>query len=250
MSSRYGYLSYDVALEVTRYLKKETHYVPLKAAFNNFQTLEISLRGANTTFQEYIFEILDNLYTDLGMVDSPDDEHMHKLLRYDVAHYACQLGQEECIRNAYLAYAFSQHGPISPDFWPAVFCGAVQHPTGAEVAFRSLLNRLRTLTVTEGDRAENSREINAIIAGFRCLRSEELQTSAFDIARQGTDHLQRSHRINMFVAVASGSYSGLMMSLTYLTNNYRNLEVELGSLAEIFRLFGTHIHSEELERMV
>lgn len=243
-------MSYDVALEVTRYLKKETNYVPLKAAFNNFQILEISLRNSNTTIREYIYEILETLYTDIGMVDSAEDDHMHKLLRYDVANYACQLGQEECIRNAYLAYAFGQQGQIAPDFWPAVFCGAVQHPTGAEAAFRSLTNRLRTLTATEGDRAENSREINAIIAGFGCLRATELQISAFDIVRQGIDHLQRSHRINMFVAVASGSFSGLRMSMSYLTSNYKNLETELGSLEQIFQLFGTQIHTQELEDMV
>lgn len=240
-------MSYDVALEVTKYLKKETHYVPLKAAFNNFQTLETSLRGSNTTFHEYIYEILDNLYKDLGMGDIPADSHLRKLLRYDVAYYACRFGQLQCIETA---YAILQYGTTSPDIQPAVFCGAVQHTNGARAAFESLIHRLNFITATESDKAENSREIGSIIEAIQCLKTPELQESALDIVRYGLNDLERSHRIDIFVAVASGSYDGLVRSVVYLRNNYRNIELELGSLEAVFNALGTHIHTEELEATV
>ena len=40
-----GLLSYEVALNATKYLRKEMEYVPWLAAFNNLRYLDVMLRS-------------------------------------------------------------------------------------------------------------------------------------------------------------------------------------------------------------
>ncbi|CAG2054125.1 unnamed protein product, partial [Timema podura] len=102
--ARAGILDYVSALDVTRYLYRETDYIPWYSAFNAFNFLNIRLRGASPAgyqlFKDYILGQLEDLYNSLEFLVRATDDHVTKLLRTNVLSWACTFDHEGCVSNA------------------------------------------------------------------------------------------------------------------------------------------------------
>ncbi|EDV25745.1 uncharacterized protein TRIADDRAFT_35766 [Trichoplax adhaerens] len=98
--ARVGQTTYDIALGTTKYLTKETTYIPwytATAALGEISSM-ISYRESYGSFQKYYLQQLKPLLDTIRFEDV--GSHTQKLLRTRVMSIGCGLGYKPCLDNA------------------------------------------------------------------------------------------------------------------------------------------------------
>ena len=115
-------LDYEIALDLTKYLERETEYLPWKASFSSLDyiTSMLSRSSGNRFFkvgsvllyftenlnyflscsQKYLKKLVTPLYQHLGFSKKDNDTILTKLLRKRALSLACTVGNRECTSNA------------------------------------------------------------------------------------------------------------------------------------------------------
>ncbi|CAG0878546.1 unnamed protein product [Darwinula stevensoni] len=95
-------VSYDVPLEMTKYLRKETHVVPWKAA--NRHLIILGSRSTNLPFykllQEYVADLVDPVLEQLGWDVKPEDGFLTRKLRVLAIRLGGHFENPRCLREA------------------------------------------------------------------------------------------------------------------------------------------------------
>jgi aminopeptidase N len=98
-----GVISYDIALAIVSYLKRETDYIPWYTAMVAFDKLNYILKGTDSyaDFQKFVKILVRRLYakydfSEIGDITPP--EQLAVELSIDLL---CRLGDEKCLANAY-----------------------------------------------------------------------------------------------------------------------------------------------------
>nr|XP_060635604.1 glutamyl aminopeptidase [Anolis sagrei ordinatus] len=94
-------LSYSYALNLTRYLKNETEYIPWQRAIVSVSYLGDMLEDDDTLypkFQEYFRSLVKPIADQLGWKN--DGDHINSLLRTTVLEFACAMNDPEALGNA------------------------------------------------------------------------------------------------------------------------------------------------------
>ncbi|CAG9772964.1 unnamed protein product [Ceutorhynchus assimilis] len=129
-----GYLSYDIALNVTLYLTNEREYVPWKAAITNLQFLhKMFIRsGYFDKFKIYLISILRDFYIELTFKESSNEDPTRVLNRMEIIDYACKLGLKDCVLQAVQQFQNWRNSAnpdkenlINPDLRQTVYCTAI-----------------------------------------------------------------------------------------------------------------------------
>lgn len=73
-------VSYDIALEMTKYLKKETHFVPWDVVSNKLKTIRNLLYYTELypLFKNYAMKLVNEAYISIGEWDVNPEEHLKK----------------------------------------------------------------------------------------------------------------------------------------------------------------------------
>uniref|UniRef100_A0A8C5NL72 Aminopeptidase n=1 Tax=Junco hyemalis TaxID=40217 RepID=A0A8C5NL72_JUNHY len=98
---RPGLVNYTVPLELTKYLGKETDYLPWNRAISAVTYLANMLEDDKTLyplFQKYFRNLVKPTVEELGWEDSGD--HLQRLLRASVLDFACSMNDSESLNNA------------------------------------------------------------------------------------------------------------------------------------------------------
>ncbi|XP_063244276.1 glutamyl aminopeptidase-like isoform X1 [Bacillus rossius redtenbacheri] len=97
-----GLLDYGTALDLSRYLRRETEYVPWAAASSNIAFLRSMLSGttAYPKLRKYVRHLIHDIYNEVGWEVTPDESHLKKLLRVKVLSLACAYGLPEGLAEA------------------------------------------------------------------------------------------------------------------------------------------------------
>lgn len=134
--ARAGLLNYQVALNVTMYLKHEPEYVPWKAAIValNFIDSMLVKTGNYNMFKDYYLSLLSKVYNMVGFEDPPNSDMLTVHKRVDVLTAACHLGLSDCITQSIKKFNMWFHegnpdnnNPISPNLKDVVYCTAIKH---------------------------------------------------------------------------------------------------------------------------
>ncbi|KAJ8889377.1 hypothetical protein PR048_008876 [Dryococelus australis] len=149
-----GVVGYPLALELSRYLTRETDYVPWYAALGAFTRLDARLRGAAHLhyhdFKMYVRGLLQKAVDEVGFDARPSDSHVTKLLRGLVMKWACNLGDQNCISNATKQLADSMADPssnrIDPDMAAVVYCNGLRY--GGEMEWQFLWQKYLSSNVS------------------------------------------------------------------------------------------------------
>ncbi|XP_072899156.1 glutamyl aminopeptidase [Hemitrygon akajei] len=94
-------LQYSVALNVTKYLKNETDYLPWSVTVSSIAYIRRMLQDDYSLypkFQAYWKEQVKPIASMLGWTDT--GTHLERLLRSEVLDLACRMGDTEALRNA------------------------------------------------------------------------------------------------------------------------------------------------------
>ncbi|XP_037945830.1 glutamyl aminopeptidase-like [Teleopsis dalmanni] len=94
-------LSYDIALDMTKYLEKENDFVPWYVAATKLQSLQVSLRytDAYIDYLAYARNLLDKIYSQVTW-EVKEEDHLNNRLRVSVLTAACSLGVPDCLNEA------------------------------------------------------------------------------------------------------------------------------------------------------
>ncbi|XP_070560484.1 aminopeptidase N-like [Ptychodera flava] len=131
--ARSGDVDAVLAFRVIEHLKTEDNLSPWQAAIRNLQYVRDMLETSPSygNLQSYIRSLVDPKYTELGWDFSDEDTQLEYHLRLDIIKLACELNNNNCVREAQDLYSKWMEDPdknsIRGDLRATVMCTAIQH---------------------------------------------------------------------------------------------------------------------------
>ncbi|XP_053392868.1 glutamyl aminopeptidase-like [Mercenaria mercenaria] len=98
--ARGGYIGYDVAMEMTKYLDQEQHHLPWDSAYSGITYLKDMFMTSGDFdylrkyFAKKVRPVLDRLTWEDG------ESHLDKLMRSNIIQLACDFVDDDCLSNA------------------------------------------------------------------------------------------------------------------------------------------------------
>ncbi|XP_054768522.2 aminopeptidase N-like [Lytechinus pictus] len=141
--ARAGRVDYPIALDLTRYLAKETEYVSWKVVLEYFSHIKdmISIDASYGYLERYMLQQVQSLYDQLGWDDDPEtDSLLEQLNRINAIDTSCKYNNQDCLDKASALYAEYMDidsnntenksdydiNPISPNLRASTYCYAIQ----------------------------------------------------------------------------------------------------------------------------
>ncbi|XP_018791450.1 PREDICTED: aminopeptidase N [Bactrocera latifrons] len=229
--ARGAYLSYETALNLTRYLKHEMDHVPWKAAMTAFNFIDSMLvnQGDYDILKNYLLDLLENVYKDVSPNNFTDDadkgEDMLKLFkRVEILNMACHLGHRDCILES--ARHFQNwievpnpdtNNPIPPNLRGIVYCTAIQY--GNEFEWDFAFQRYRSTSV--------STEKELLLSALGCSLEPWILSRYLRRSISGDD-IRKQDVYRVFAAVSS-NVVGQQIAFDFMRNNWNQIKNYLGS---------------------
>ncbi|XP_029666932.1 aminopeptidase N-like [Formica exsecta] len=129
--ARAGYLNYDSALQITKYLNEETDYIPWYAAIRAFDYLDRILQGMENhdKYHAYVAQKIEKFANEVNYTD-PEGSHVTKLGKVLALDTACKYGQKDCenFAKGELEQWLKEKGgkKLSPDLRRGIICAGLR----------------------------------------------------------------------------------------------------------------------------
>ncbi|XP_071492862.1 aminopeptidase N-like [Diadema antillarum] len=143
-----GRVNLSLALDLTRYLKYETEYVPWKGALVTFAYVDTMLRTTPVygIFKEYLLYQAKTVYDFVGWNNT--GPHQEKLLRVVILQQMCAYGHQGCIEMVQELFENATSGQtIPPDFRSFVYSARVA--SGGIGTWESTWSQYKSSTAAE-----------------------------------------------------------------------------------------------------
>ncbi|KAF2901175.1 hypothetical protein ILUMI_05010 [Ignelater luminosus] len=128
--AKWDYILFEIPLNLSKYLTRETHYLPLASFLGNISSFKSALTFTDTyrNFQNYIISILNGAYNYLGFEEKVGDSHLDKLNRINILTWFSDMGHQEYRDFALKKFREwkSNKTSLSADMEVPIFCGAMQ----------------------------------------------------------------------------------------------------------------------------
>lgn len=251
----FEYISLNHTLDLMKYVKQETDFIPLISAFKAFKGFSLKFRHENSEhMQKLLWDTIEMNYKKFPLLNySPTtDTHINKLLRMDVVQFACAVGLENCVNDAKTIY-HDDTRILPVDFHPAIYCGAMQTNTllESQQTFVKYINHLTALLSSATIRRNNLVEINNIISGIGCSSEAEVLTSTLNLSLVvSTINFTPEDRNTLFASVVKGSILGTSLALDRLNSSFPEMRQMYFSIQSAFSAFEGYIGTNELRNKV
>ncbi|XP_060595216.1 glutamyl aminopeptidase-like [Ruditapes philippinarum] len=102
--ARAGYISYELALEMTKYLDKEYHHLPWDSAYSGITYIKdmFITSGHFDSLRKYFAKKVRPVMDRLTWEDG--DSHLDKLMRSNIIQLACEFADTYCLGNATMKF--------------------------------------------------------------------------------------------------------------------------------------------------
>ncbi|CAH8473491.1 unnamed protein product [Schistosoma margrebowiei] len=161
-------VSYDVYLNLTKYLKKEDQYVVWETTRRALSYLDrmLAMDESYGAFQAYLRTLVDDPLKSVDWTTMKEDkDHMKHMLRLTLTRLACQAEHHSCVKMATEYYRNWMINPsqnlIPPSLRPAVYCTAIR--IGGQKEWEFLKQRLLEVDIKEDEK-------NSILQALSCSR--------------------------------------------------------------------------------
>jgi len=249
--ARSGRLSYDIAMDVTSYLGKETEYVPWRTAINNLGYLQTMLirTPAYGSFKKYMLKMLEPLYQSVGFTDSTSDDHLTQHKRRTALQKACDLEHPDCLLKASELYKTWMENPtnytISPNLKLLVYCVGIKQ--GGETEWNFAWEQYLKANVAS--------EKQSLLSALGCTNKIWLLSKYLGMSYKAGTGIRKQDAATAFYAVAGNDF-GRDLAWNYLRNNWKHITDYYGSgLFALGRVisagaskFSTKLKLKELEQ--
>lgn len=210
-------LSYEIALELSSFLERETDYIVWYSFFDTLDFLDVALsaNGNYETFKQYILTLLGKIYQNLTAEESDNDSHFTKLSRSTILPYLCRYGHVECRETALRSlreWEENDEQMVPPNLQAAFFCAAIAE--GDEDDWDFLYSKYYETPQTR------SNQRSRIISGLGCSQDKTVLYNYLNLAINSSSDLESKHRTSVFSAVYKSGTFGLTTTFEYVKENY------------------------------
>ncbi|XP_044260023.1 aminopeptidase N [Tribolium madens] len=222
-----GYLDYNIALNVTKYLKQEREYVPWKAALTSLDFMyQMFVRTAHfDKFKKYLLDLVNDFYHELGFNENENDQHLTFYNRFEINSRACKLGVHDCIINAVQQFETWRNSPdpdkrnlISANLREIVYCAAIS--VGGQEEWDFAWKRYLNANV------ENEKEI--LLMALGCSKEIWILSRYLEWAITENSGIRKHDSARVFAAVASNPI-GQQLAYRFLKTHWNRLRTYLGT---------------------
>ncbi|XP_012262215.2 aminopeptidase N-like [Athalia rosae] len=229
--ARAKYLNYKVALPITRYLTRETHYSPWTSAFTGFNHLNTMLASSEAyqDFKDYVLSLVAPIHEALGFEERPEDTHTQKLLRLNANSWACKMGSLSCQNKAeellleYYADPNPTDSTISPDLKAWVYCEGLRK---ANVSVWNFLWKRYLSTDFSGEQT-------LILSSLGCSQNEEILNNYLALSISPNSTIRSQDTYSIFSSVYTSSPSNVDVAFDFLAKNYEAISEFYGGMNRI-----------------
>ncbi|XP_069686792.1 aminopeptidase N-like isoform X2 [Periplaneta americana] len=226
--ARAGKLDYDVALNVTRYLAtREEHYVPWRAALQNFDFLNTVLRETTVygKFQMYMIKMLKTIKMTLGFEPKTDEPQPRTLLRPKILSWLSKMDDPDVVlwaKNLFQQWRNStkpdENNPIPVDMRDVVYCTAVKAGGLAEWDF--VLQRYLAAK-------DKPSESDVLLVSLACTKQEWLLVTLLEKTLQKNGEIRLQDTIRVWGVMPTGATSS-RIAFNYVRNNWATIHEKAG----------------------
>ncbi|KAJ4432389.1 hypothetical protein ANN_21008, partial [Periplaneta americana] len=233
--ARAGKLDYDVALNVTRYLAtREEHYVPWRAALQNFDFLNTVLRETTVygkfqmiarMFQMYMLKMLKTIKMTLGFEPKTDEPQPRTLLRPKILSWLSKMDDPDVVlwaKNLFQQWRNStkpdENNPIPVDMRDVVYCTAVKAGGRAEWDF--VLQRYLAAK-------DKPSESDVLLVSLACTKQEWLLVTLLEKTLQKNGEIRLQDTIRVWGVMPTGATSS-RIAFNYVRNNWATIHEKAG----------------------
>ncbi|KAF2895945.1 hypothetical protein ILUMI_10229 [Ignelater luminosus] len=129
--ARSGKVPYYVPLNLSKYLVKETDYIPIEPFVRFLPHLSFVMSSSEKydIYRNYVIDLLSAAYDYVGFNEKPNDAHLDKYTRKAVIEWLCKFGHAECRNNALRKLReWKENGilSVSVDMKQIVLCNAIR----------------------------------------------------------------------------------------------------------------------------
>ncbi|KAL2717323.1 aminopeptidase N-like isoform X1 [Vespula squamosa] len=214
-----------IFLEITKYLSRETDYIPWYSAFRAFRTFQDYFTFPNSAvfLKPYALELIDGLLRNVGYDEHPNDDHLTKLKRVEVLELASDLEHLECrkIANAKLiAYIEDpDSNPIPSNLNTWVFTTGMKEAD--EVLFNKFLERYKS---------------NPCFPTLRYLSGIEdpvLVEKLLKLTLTDDSPILKDDRVEVYRSLMYASVKNVNTTIDFITDNWKRISARIEDADEI-----------------
>ncbi|XP_012288914.1 putative aminopeptidase-2 isoform X2 [Orussus abietinus] len=225
---RTGYVDFGIVFSATRYLSRESNYVPWRAAFNGFNHLNKRLAGTETykSFKEHLLTLIEPVYKSLGFYDVDGEDYQDTLLRRHVLLWACDYGHSDCRLESQKAFSKWRQNPkerVPVNQRSAVYCSAIRHGSSSDWEF--LWKRYLEANVVS--------EKLVILEALGCTKNTTILQKYLRSAITFDSEIRLQDSQKVFSSVYDSSLIGASFSLDFLQKYYKDMYKYYGGYKEI-----------------
>ncbi|PAA88783.1 hypothetical protein BOX15_Mlig006779g1, partial [Macrostomum lignano] len=213
-----GYLDYSIPLNMTKYLKNETHYVPWSSALSKIGYLHSMLHRQSPEYgplSAYMRNLLEGAFNDVGLDNKDTDTHLTKLKRGLIVSSACLYRLRSCetaATNKFEEFVNSSFtSTITPDIRRRVLC------EGVATSFVAVWDRLFEFSKTVAHPGTQ----NDIIRSLACTSEPWILNRYLDYALDETK-IRGQDLSTVFSSVAANP-NGIQIMWDYLKRNWNTI---------------------------
>lgn len=100
--ARGSLLDYNMAFNLTVYLKDDDEYLPWNTFLDAFLYIGqmLSKTPVQGAFKAFVKDLVQKQYDRVGFVENPSDSLLLRLHRANIIRWACNVDHSDCLRNA------------------------------------------------------------------------------------------------------------------------------------------------------
>ncbi|XP_050086088.1 aminopeptidase N-like isoform X2 [Anopheles aquasalis] len=211
-NARTGRLSYEIALELLRYLSKELNYVPWAAVNRNLRTLTVLLSGSSRyhLWIQYCLEFLHPIYEHIGIVTQEEDSLMQRMVREIVVTWMCKLGSLHCLNESASIVenvVENRTSYIDQDLRETIICNGLRN--ASYDAFHYFWQQMQA--------SQNQAYRSELISSLGCTQNEDFLAKLLNttIEENGVYYFPQE-RERVLLSVLSNGMLGMDISISFL----------------------------------
>ncbi|XP_021919200.1 aminopeptidase N-like isoform X2 [Zootermopsis nevadensis] len=246
-----GMLPYHVALEVTSYLRRESHYLPWKAALGNLGYIGrmFRLTDALASYKRFILYLIEPQLRNLNIDSHQNDSYLKTSHQKEIMRWACLTGHPACLHNAttlFKTWMVGNFNPVPQSLSTVLYCTAIEQ--GGLEQWKFLWTQYKTSAIAVSEK-------KGALKALGCSQNTDILEQYLRWSVQIGSGLKPGDSVAVFKAVASTD-TGFNVAKEFLINNPDSIEKAVGPsrLVDMLKVIGTRMnqaaHLKQLEEFL
>lgn len=214
--AKHGDVNYELALEMSKYLRAEHDYIPWASALSHFDDLDRMLHATeiNGSLMKFIAEIIHDVYVSLGTAETSGEEMLAKYARSLVINWACRAGIEDCLDRVRTMFTrmLYEDVPVDVNLQSAVYCASLR--TSTDVEYSDFMAKL----AASDDQDERGRMIDALGCATDENKLKSFLESSLDKNEFG---YREAEKPRVVLSVLKGNRNGASPVIEFYSENYQ-----------------------------